>query len=186
MKKFALCLLALTFAWAATLVYANPPSSGKSTSPMDQKRAKEAVNVFQQAQQSVKPSPALLKQVGKSALWVKGFAQNQPARVNAAVKKAVSQGLLTPKQKLDLDGTSPGAKGSYARPWRTWPTRCTGPRFRQPAAASGLDDSSDFSLASPNPRRFCLPKCFQVTRPLGPPEPPPFLPPLLPIIASLF
>ena len=108
MKKFALCLFALTVASASTLVYANPPS------PVDQKSMKEAVNVFQQAKQTVNRSPALLKQVGTSAVWLKNFAQTQPALVNAAVKKALSQGSLTPKQKLDLEQLA-RAKGGYSQ-----------------------------------------------------------------------
>ena len=109
---------------------------------MDQKRAKEAMTVFQQVQQNKKPSPALLKQVGNSALWMKGFAQTQPTQVNAAVKKAVSQGSFSPKQKLDLDNLAKAKNSCAPRPWRTWqgrPTGCTGPRnpHHPAAAASG-------------------------------------------------
>ena len=47
-------------------------------------------------------------------MWLKNFAQTQPALVNAAVKKALSQGSLTTKQKTDLEQLA-RAKGGYSQ-----------------------------------------------------------------------
>ena len=100
MKKFALCLLAVTVASASTLVYATPPS------PMDQKSIKEAVNVFQQVKQSVNPSPALMKQVRKSVLVGEGFRPNPAGPGQRRRQEGPFSGVVYP----DAEGR-PGATG---------------------------------------------------------------------------